>query len=137
MKDKKLWVEEFPSDVKVDDLYDKVVDYLSSAEEDGFCPSMWDLAENPELMKLEEAPRCVETLSRFIPLLSEEKKQRLVTLANKARHESFESSYYCGADLIDEFNDPKLLGAISSFYDKRHEIALNFLSALRVDLSRS
>jgi len=61
MKDKEpLDVNEsLPLDVKIDELYDKVVYFLSSEGDDSFVPDMWDVADNPELMKLDEAPRCV------------------------------------------------------------------------------
>jgi len=135
MEDKKqLDVEKsFSSDVNVDELYDKVVGFLSSEEADGYCPDVWDLVDNPALMELQEAPDCVKQLSHFIPYLSEEKKERLIKLVYKAIFDCLDYTTFYISDVIDYIDDVEKLKAYNDFYYERLEVVDIFYDELKGD----
>ena len=117
--DKELAIEDAfsPENVDVDKLYDKVVGYLTSYDDDCFCPNMYDVACEPVLMKLDGVARAVKMLIQFVPKLSEEKKHHLGKLANKVQY--FVAVCITSRFELVEYADFNVLDAVDAFYHER------------------
>ena len=114
-------MSEPPTPEEVNRLYDEVVGFLSSDDDDGYCPDKYAVANNPDLMKRDDMTRSLKALSRVLPLLSEEQKRILLKLAEKAEEDTmFYTSDSINLGSYDEgYLDPEVMYSIRLFYSNR------------------
>ncbi len=125
-----LGISEHPTPEEVEELYDKVVGFLSSDDDENcYCPDKYVLVEHPDLMKRDDMTRSLKALSHCIPLLSEEQKNFIYDLADEVGEEAL---FYCG-DTCNLCTDVDLntIQSVRYFYNDRFRAIWKFLDKIK------